>query len=165
MKKILYLVRHAEASEPNSGLSDKYRGLTSSGMIDTTRMGRHLTTLIPKIDQIVASDAERTRMTADIFLEQFHLEKKQLILDETLYEGSPRHYLGAINGLSEKLGAVMIVGHNPSISYLAEYLCKHEFGNIPTCGVVALQFDDLTWAEISKYSGAFLFYDSPDGKI
>ncbi|MES2519462.1 MAG: histidine phosphatase family protein [Bacteroidota bacterium] len=161
MTKTLYLVRHAEASQSVS--PDISRPLVSNGMIDAARMGRHLATKMQGIDVILTSSAERTQMTAQVFCEQLGIDNKKVIVMESLYESSPKHYLDAVNGLSEDVDSVMIVGHNPSISYFAEYLTHEEIGSMPTCGVVGMTFDNLKWAEVSKKTGRMTFYDSPDG--
>jgi phosphohistidine phosphatase len=161
--KTLYLVRHAEAAQPAGGTSDKYRALTPQGLMDAARVSRLLASRMGGITCIVCSEAERTQMTAQVFAEQLSLDTSAITqLDELLYEGSPRNYLAAVNAIDPSHQTAMLVGHNPSISYLAEYLCKEEFGQLPTCSVVALQWSNLNWAEISKWSASKLFYESPD---
>lgn len=161
MTKTLYLVRHAEASQSVS--PDLVRPLVPNGMIDAARMGRHLASKMQGIDLIVTSNAERTQMTAQVFCEQLGIDNKVVRVEPALYESSPKHYLDVVNGLSEEVDSVMIVGHNPSISYFAEYLTHEEIGSMPTCGVVGMTFENLTWAEVSKKTGHMTFYDSPDG--
>lgn len=160
MTKTLYLVRHSQASESVS--PDLYRPLTSSGMIDAARMGKHLSSKMQGIDLIMTSSAERTQMTSKVFCEQLHIPVEQIVVNEALYESSPKHYLEAVNTLSENVKSVMIVGHNPSISYFAEYLTHEEIGSMPTTGVVGMTFENLTWAEVSKRTAHMIFYDSPD---
>ena len=161
MTKTLYLVRHAKASESVS--PDLLRPLIPNGMIDAARMGKHLASKMQGIDLILTSNAERTQMTAQIFCEQLGIDNQKVTVLDSLYESSPKNYLEAIHELSEDLDSVMIVGHNPSISYFAEYLTHEEIGSMPTCGVIGMTFENLTWAEISKKSGHMIFYDSPDG--
>jgi phosphohistidine phosphatase len=161
MTKTLYLVRHAQASDSVS--PDLIRPLVANGMIDAARMGRHLASKMQGIDLILTSHAERTQMTAQVFCEQLGIDNQIVRVEEDLYESSPKHYLDAINALSEDMDSVMIVGHNPSISYLAEFLTREEIGSMPTCAVVGMTIENLTWAEVTKKSGHITFYDSPDG--
>lgn len=160
MTKTLYLVRHAKASDSVS--PDLIRPLVASGMIDAARMGRHLASKMQGIDLILTSNSERTRMTAQVFCEQLGIDNQRIKVEEDLYESSPMHYLTALSEVSDSLNSVMIVGHNPSISYLAEFLTGEEIGSMPTCAVVGMTFDNLTWTEITKKSGKMTFYDSPD---
>jgi phosphohistidine phosphatase len=160
--KTLILVRHAEASE---GMSDKNRSLTSGGMIDAARMGKHLAPKLAGVQSLIASPAERTVMTSQVLAEQIGFDFDKLQTIDELYEGSPRHYLAVVNGLSESMTTVMIVGHNPTITYLAEYLSHEELGNIPTCGIVGITFEGITWGQVSGRLGKLAFYDSPDKMI
>ena len=161
MTKTLYLVRHAKASDSVS--PDLIRPLVANGMIDAARMGRHLASKMQGIDLILTSHSERTQMTAQVFCEQLGIDNQIVKTDEALYESSPKHYLDALSEVSEAMDSVMIVGHNPSISYLAEFLTGEEIGSMPTCAVIGMTIENLTWSEITKRSGHMNFYDSPDG--
>jgi phosphohistidine phosphatase len=160
--KFLYLFRHAEAEQPAGGAYDYRRTLSPHGMIDAARMGRLLKSKIPLINEIVSSPSERTRMTAFVLAEQMGFDENNIVYDEKLYEGAPRHYLAAINHLAETHDHALLVGHNPSITYLAEYLTHEDLGNVPTAGVVAIAFDNLSWSQVSARTGKLLFYDSPE---
>ena len=162
MTKTLYLVRHAEAEKPAGGAYDFQRVLTSQGLIDAARMGRLLAGKDVQPAVLISSPAERTTMTAQVLAEQLHIDFHQTVFLEKLYEGAPRHYLSAINELPETASSAMIVGHNPSITYLAEYLCHEILGNMPTAAVVAIEFANLKWAEVSNRTGKMIFYDSPE---
>ena len=161
MTKTLYLVRHAKASDSVS--PDLIRPLVANGMIDAARMGRHLASKMQGIDLILTSHSERTQMTAQVFCEQLSIDNQIVKTNEDLYESSPKHYLDALSEVSESMNSVMIVGHNPSISYLAEFLTGEEIGSMPTCAVVGITFENLLWAELAKKTGHMIFYDSPDG--
>ncbi len=162
MTKLLYLVRHAEAEQPAGTSYDFQRSLTPQGLIDAARMGRLLNEKPIQLDVLISSPAERTRMTAQVLAEQlgFNFAKTQFI--EDLYEGAPRYYLAAINAIPETVHSAVIVGHNPSITYLSEYLCHEILGTVPPCGVVAIAFEQLNWAEVSSRTGRLIFYDSPE---
>lgn len=162
MTRYLYLFRHAEAEQPAGGPYDFRRSLTPQGMIDAARMGRLLKGKVPSLEAFVSSPSERTRMTAYVLAEQLGFDEQQIVYDEKLYEGAPRHYLAAVNLLNDTHQHAMLVGHNPSITYLAEYLTHEELGSVPTAGVVAIAFEGLAWAEVSARTGKLLFYDSPD---
>ena len=162
MTRYLYLVRHAEAESPAGGFNDFYRSLTPHGMIDAARMGRWLKSKVEPLTKLISSPAERTRMTTFVFSEQLGVAEDKIIYNENLYEGGPRHYLNAVNELNDKDTAVMLVGHNPGITYFAEYLTHDEFGNVPTAGVVGIAFENLSWLQVSGRTGKLIFYDSPE---
>jgi phosphohistidine phosphatase len=160
MKKTLFLVRHAQASSSVS--PDIFRPLTPSGMIDAARMSRHLADKLAGIELILTSNSERTRMTTQVFCEQLKLDEAIIQEEASLYESTPKYYLDAINAIPENITSAMLVGHNPSISYFAEYLTHEDIGSMPTCAVVGMTFENLTWAEVSKRTGDMFIYDSPD---
>ena len=56
---------------------------------------------------------------------------------------------------------VMLVGHNPGISDLANVFLQIEIENIPTCGVVRLAFDVQRWRDISLQQATLLMFDYP----
>lgn len=162
MTRYLYLVRHAEAESPAGGFNDFYRSLTPHGMIDAARMGRALKDKVEPLTKLISSPAERTRMTTFVLSEQLGVADDKIFYDENLYEGGPRHYLNAINALKAEDQAIMLVGHNPGITYFAEYLTHGEFGNVPPAGVVGIAFENLNWSEVSGRTGKLIFYDSPE---
>jgi len=161
MTKTLYLVRHAQASDSVS--PDLIRPVVANGMIEAARMGRHLASKMQGIDLILTSHAERTQMTAQVFCEQLGIDNQIVKVIEDLYESSPNHYLVAVNTISDDIESVMIVGHNPSISYLAEYLTGEAIGSMPTSAVVGMTIENFTWKNLPKKCGQLTFYDSPDG--
>jgi phosphohistidine phosphatase len=162
MLRILYLVRHAEAEKPSGGPHDFSRELTAEGLIDAARMGRRLAEKNVRADAIVSSSSERTRTTARVLAEQIRFDPDRIEYVDSLYEGSPRQYLQALNALPDTVQAALLVGHNPTITYFAEYLCHEELGNMPTSAVAAISFENLDWNAISGRTGKLLFYDSPD---
>ncbi|WP_173830524.1 histidine phosphatase family protein [Emticicia sp. TH156] len=164
MKKLLYLVRHATAEEGGNTpmFRDFDRILTSHGIIEAARMGKHLAENNIKIELLISSEADRCKSTAKIFAEQLHVDADEIKLDEAIYGGGARAYLAAVNNLDEKVKSVAIFGHNPDITFFAEYLTRADIGgSMEKASVVAIEFEDVNWNEISNKSGRFLFYWSP----
>jgi phosphohistidine phosphatase len=163
MKKTLYILRHATAEDlGNTQLADFDRELKPTGIIEAARMGKRLadSTMVPSA--IVSSPAPRASETAKIFAEQLGLASEIISLDENLYGGGPRGYLAAINHTSNTIDALMLVGHNPDISYLVEYLCRSEIGQMEKASVVQIDFENQNWAEVSSKTGDFIAYLSPN---
>ena len=57
---------------------------------------------------------------------------------------------------------VIIVGHNPVLSYFVEYLTGHHFDGMEAGGLVKISCGVEDWALISKENAAFEYYVSPD---
>ncbi|WP_341228179.1 histidine phosphatase family protein [uncultured Arcticibacterium sp.] len=155
-KKTLYIIRHAEAEDfGNSAmLKDFNRNLTGKGISQSARLGSFLVKANVKIDGFVSSPANRAFQTAKVLLEQYKLDEEQITLEESLYGGGPRAYLSCLNGISENLSSVAIFGHNPDITFFAEYLTRDDVGgNMKKATIVELEFENQDWAEISGNTG------------
>lgn len=157
----LYIVRHAKAEDRAIFMTDFDRELVSDGIMAAARMGRYLRGKQVNPDQIITSLAPRAKSTAHVIAEQLGYSVEQLVGDEKLYEGGPKAYLAAINALPSSVQSVMIVGHNPDVSYLAEYLTHQDIGSMSKGAVVAVTFDNLNWAEVSGRTGSVLFKMAP----
>jgi phosphohistidine phosphatase len=160
--KILHLVRHSKAEISANNSKDFYRALATNGMIDAARMARNLAETGAKPSIIIASPAERTTRTAEIFADQLKFDSEKVLYDEDLYDGRLQEYLAVINNIRTDSEEALLVGHNPNISYIVEYLSGAEIGDIPTSGIVTIRFNDLEWAEITKKSGTLISFVSPN---
>lgn len=162
MKKELYLLRHAQAHERSSGQEDFDRELNSTGLQNATRMGMNLKNSEVQFDMIISSPAIRALTTASLIAEQLKYDTDRIHKNDEIYEASVRTFLSIINNLKEEWQCVLITGHNPAITYLVEYISKAEIGNMTTCGVCHIQFDGITWAEVSEGTGTLASYEYPD---
>lgn len=157
----LYIVRHAKAEDRAMFLADHDRQLTSEGIIAAARMGRYLRSKAIKPDVIVSSTAPRAADTARVLAEQLGYDPAQIRLEETLFDGGPKAYLAIINALPSEVQSFMIVGHNPDVSYLAEFLTHQSLSSMSKGAVIAITFGDLNWAEVSGRTGSVQFRMAP----
>lgn len=158
--KTLYLVRHAKSSWKDSSLDDIERPLNKRGKRDAPFMGELLKEKVVIPDVVISSPAKRASKTAQIITEQIGYSKKDIIYAEEIYEASSRELVDFIKKLDDKYNSVMIFGHNPGFTMLNNFLSKKYIDNIPTCGIVALEFNN-SWKEIEKNSAKMLFFDFP----
>jgi phosphohistidine phosphatase len=164
MNKVLYLVRHATAEEGGNSpiFRDFDRDLTSTGIIESARMGKFLAATGVKFDLIISSAAERAKATAKIFAEQLNYDADSILIDDTIYGGGPRSYISVVNNLDETVNVVAIFGHNPDVTFFSEYLTRADIGGtMDKSGVVVLGFENIKWAEVSSKMAKFLGYYSP----
>lgn len=161
-KKNLFLVRHAEATELGAGQKDIDRALTPTGYQDVPRIGRYLYLQECQPDIIIASDAVRAQTTAILLAEQLKYERHKIHYTEEIYKASVRSLLSLINDQKNSYTQVLIVGHNPVLTYLAEYLTKAEIGSIAPCGVVHLTCDTDRWMEFSEGNVQLATYMFPE---
>ncbi len=158
----LYLLRHARTLEREGNQHDFDRFLSPVGLQNATRMGIYLKQNSIDFDIIVSSPADRARKTAELIAEQIKKDTKTIHFNEEIYEASVRNLLKTVNSLKNMWENVLIVGHNPAISYLAEYLTGEAIGSITTCGLVHLTFKNMSWDMVGEKSGNLVSYLTPD---
>ncbi|WP_457599595.1 SixA phosphatase family protein, partial [Hydrogenimonas sp.] len=141
----LFLVRHAKSSWDDPTLSDFERPLNERGKRDAPIMGEHLAKLGVHPDLILSSPAKRAKKSAKIFAEALGYDPERIEYLSSIYEASPQTLLYIVCQLPEKAKRVMLVGHNPSLTLLANQLGDIAIDNIPTAGVVGIAFDTGSW--------------------
>ncbi len=140
-------MRHAKSDWGNPGLQDWERPLNARGRRDAPRMAGHLLTLLPKIDRIHPSTALRTRQTGMFLKEVYELPDSEFIPAEALYLGYPEAYLHQIWSLEEEIDNVVLIGHNPTMTHIANQIQYGLTDNVPTCGVIWVQAELKDWAD------------------
>ncbi|CAG4993577.1 hypothetical protein DYBT9275_01194 [Dyadobacter sp. CECT 9275] len=161
MKKTLLLVRHATAEEISYGVKDFDRQLVGKGMTESAVMGKWLSDNRIRPDRYVSSPAARAFKTAEIVGDQLKFEVDAIVMDQELYGNGPKGYLHAVNTTPDDTHCLILFGHNPDITYFAEYLSRANIGSMEKASVVLIEFENLSWAEISGKTGSFISYTTP----
>lgn len=160
MKK-LFIVRHAKSSWDNSSLRDIDRPLNERGLRDAPMMANVFANQYESIDCLISSKATRAYTTASIFAERLKVDINSIQLDESIYGASAASMLELINSIDNKLESACVFGHNPTFTYFAEKLADIQIGNLPTCGIVGIEFGVNDWAAVSFGSGVNFYFDYP----
>lgn len=161
MPKTLYLLRHAQSVERQAGQSDMDRELTPLGTKETFQIGAFLHREKIQPEVIYCSSAVRAHMTAQLISDTIKLDVERIIPDEELSQASVRTFFGFVSDLDNAYDNVMCVGHNPVISYLAEYLTDAEVGVLPTAGLVAIKLAVDSWQNVEKGCGEVILKITP----
>jgi len=161
MKKKLYLIRHSYA-EDHGSKRDFERQLTMEGQSTVRALGRHLLQNEFDPSMILCSPAIRTTETAQNLIEELNMSETAIIFEQVIYNASVRELLTLVNSLDEANQELVIVGHNPAISYFGEYLTNSGIGGMEPCSIVSIRLDDVKWAEVSQGDGIFLSYYHPN---
>ena len=160
--KTVYLLRHAKSSWKFEELSDHDRPLTKKGRNDAKLIGQELLERKTKLDLIISSSAVRAISTATLIAKELEYDPEKIAVQEELYQISADALLDFIQVLPEEYDQVMLVGHNPVFTELANHLTPEKsIANLPTAGVVAISFDCTYWGEASKENAKLLFFDFP----
>ena len=158
MKKV-YLVRHAKSSWKDSSQDDFERPLNKRGKLDAPLMGAklHDKKIVPDI--ILSSPALRAKTTAEIIAKKIEY-KKEIVYKKNIYEASASTLHKILTKIADKNRVAFLFGHNPSLNELAEkYINFNE--NIPTCGIVEIEFDCDSWVDISVKNAKMVSFDYP----
>jgi phosphohistidine phosphatase len=78
-----------------------------------------------------------------------------------LYEADAEEILTVIEEQDDWIDHLMLIGHNPGLTNLANYLSRSDLENVPTCGVVNLTYDVERWAEIAEANPVQVAFDYP----
>jgi phosphohistidine phosphatase len=159
--KLLLLVRHAKSSWKDPGLTDRDRPLNRRGIKDAPRMGKRLAEDYPAPDLVLSSPAVRALETAKAIANAIAYPVSHIRVEERLYGAGPDAFMRVIRELDDDADRVSVVGHNPTLTEVAAVLSRHPFGNVPTCGVVALTFETDAWDEVGRANVRLLEFDFP----
>jgi len=159
MAKQLLLVRHGKSDWGNLDLKDFDRPLNKRGKENAPEMAERLVQRGFKFDLIVSSPAKRAKSTAKFFAEAFQVDDIQY--EESIYEANTTALLKVINGLDDSAETVIMFGHNPGFTDLANELSDADIYNIPTAGMVLMSFPFDSWKMVSRGTGELVFFDYP----
>ena len=118
---IVYFLRHASAGKSTlNPKKDEQRPLDEEGILQARYVGRVLANIDVQVDQIVSSPLKRARQTASLVANELAFESA-LQIDDGLRPDAGFDQFQAMLARYRKHEAIMVVGHNPS---LTEFLTK-----------------------------------------
>lgn len=162
MARFLYLLRHAQSADKQPGQSDLSRELTPRGVKQALLIGGHLLKQNTFLDCILHSVAERARATASLVSDGMKFDPDRVIAHEDLYEASTRTFFQFINQIDDQYQHVMCVAHNPSISYVAEFITRAEIGDMSPAGLAIIQLNTASWKDVNQATGELVQYLTPE---
>lgn len=111
-----YFLRHGIAVEPDEWTGPDFdRPLTQEGIERMKCEARAIADLSLRLDVIVTSPLLRARQTAEIVADRLKL-RDEIVEDERLADGFDARRLSEILGEHDKAEAIMLVGHEPTMS-------------------------------------------------
>lgn len=122
----IYFLRHANAGESLADpKQDEKRPLDELGVEQSQQMGRVLKALEVKVDEIISSPLARAKQTAGLVATALGFEKS-LLLDNSLRPDAKFEDFRQLLRRHAKKDAIMVVGHNPSLSEFLSLLVSDE---------------------------------------
>jgi phosphohistidine phosphatase len=159
--KRLYLVRHAKSSWEGPGGSDMDRPLLEKGITRTMKVIRFLNDRKVKIDLMISSPAERAFKTAVLVAKGIGYPEDKIQIDRKIYDGYYDRILDLIYATSDEVNSLMIFGHNPTITHLANLFLHPGIELLPTTGTVCISFDTKKWESIPSVDPVSEFIINP----
>ncbi|MCB9872150.1 MAG: histidine phosphatase family protein [Planctomycetes bacterium] len=130
----LLILRHGK-SDWEAGTSDFARPLTNRGRRAAERVGSWLEQHGLEPDLVVSSPARRAASTAELVCYAMGRSAASVRLDGRIYAAPLVTLVEVVRSLPDDAGRVLLVGHNPGLEELIEWLARHGVGT-PTDGKV-----------------------------
>ena len=159
--KILTIVRHAKSSWKDMGLRDRDRPLNKRGKRDAPEMGRRIHEHGIRPSLIVSSPAKRAWTTAKAVADAINYPREFLQKEDALYLASLDTILDVIVAQDNGFNNLMLFGHNPGFTDMANFLVPGLTNNLPTAGVVSVEIDQDDWNLYTRPKTRLLVHDWP----
>ncbi len=159
--KTLYLVRHAKSSWKFTDLQDIDRPLKRKGIQDAFLIAEKLAAQQILPQHFLSSPAVRAFETAKIFSDTLSYAKEKIEINTSVYNATVEELQTLLLNMDNAYNAIMIFGHDPSLTNFVAFLTKQSYEKIPTSGVVAIHFEIDNWNKISEQSGKIDFFIYP----
>jgi phosphohistidine phosphatase len=156
MIRHLLLLRHAAAAEKLPTQNDFDRPLTEHGIQQAVKVGAYMNSSgwVPQL--IITSPAKRTLFTAKIVADAVRYPEAEIVPETSAYNGSVLQLYHALQQVNDGFTHVLLVAHNPGISYLGEWLTKNSDSELLPGGLLHIEFDVQRWSELREGSGKWL---------
>jgi phosphohistidine phosphatase len=164
---IVYFLRHASAGQHKADPGqDEKRPLDKDGIEQCREMGRALAALDLQVDAVVSSPLKRATQTASLVGNEIGFDGK-LQISAALRPNASYDDFRRLLQKYTRMEAIMVVGHNPSLSVFASMLISE--GNsesavdLKKCATARIDVEDnrlpvLKWCLVPKLVRAV--YDS-----
>lgn len=158
--KTLYIVRHAKSSWNFPELSDDERPLLEKGKKRTRKIIDFLQNKEVKLDLIISSHAVRALETARIIGYGLDYPADEILVSRQVYHATADQLFDQFFDLKEEVNNLMLVGHNPTLTYFANKFLDEKIEWLPTSGVVSVSFDTRVWINLpmAKTHTNFIVY-------
>lgn len=119
----LLLLRHAKSAWDTAVANDFDRPLSKRGKRDAPRIGGWLRQqrLVPEL--VVSSPARRARKTTTKVCRELGVPKQEICWEPRIYGATADTLVQVLSECREDAAIVLLVGHNPGLENLLDYLC------------------------------------------
>lgn len=157
MKRI-FLIRHAKSDWHVLNLPDFERPLNERGKRDAPIIFTHFKNKEFKIDLIISSPAKRAITTAEYLMDALSIPKEKIIRKYEIYNAHFHELLEIIKNVDERYENIVLVGHNPGLTMLNNFLSNTAVDYLPTCSISGIELNINNWKEVREGVGKTLVY-------
>jgi len=168
----LMLLRHAKTETDAPSGQDHDRRLDDRGRRDAAEIGEWIGHHAPFPNLVLVSTAVRARQTWDLAWEAMRdrVPAPEVETLDEIYGAEPAQLLRLVRMASASdPKRLMLVGHNPGMHEFALMLAgsgdkaarKALEDNLPTSGLVVLEFDTKDWTDVAFRRGNLALFISP----
>lgn len=162
MKKII-LIRHGKAESRDPDITDFERSLTVKGKLISREMAKLFRKKEKNPGLMITSPAFRALETAFIFADELEIRPENVKMDANLYFRPGIHHLfDMLVSEGNDYDTITLVGHNPSLTVMADRLSRDGFEFLTKTGIVCLSFPVKSWAEIKLNTGNIEYSLKPE---
>ena len=112
--RIVVLLRHGIAEDPQPGRSDEARALTPEGQKRMKEVGKGLCDLLPKVGAVISSPLVRAVQTSLFVAKACDLKQNVTTDDRLKPQSSPESIRALIESTEDRV--VVLVGHEPTLT-------------------------------------------------
>ena len=152
--KVLYLLRHGEATLSSGAVNDFNRTLSKAGVEQLERLAKSLKFKGIIFDMVICSASNRTLETMEIISKEIEVKNKALL--QEMYEATSSGLLELIVNTPDEIENLLLVGHNPSISAVLSYLSGENFISLKPGMMAIIRIYQESWANTGKNTGTLV---------
>ena len=147
--KNLIIIRHSKSSW-DLPLNDIDRPLSKRGIQNAHLISSKIQIVLPKSFIIWSSNSKRTKETAMIFSQNLLFSYENILIKEELYTFDAKILEEIIKKCENMYDNLILFGHNEAITNFVNKFGDLYINNVPTSGVVSIQFDIDDWTKLKK---------------
>jgi phosphohistidine phosphatase len=147
--KNLFLIRHSKSSW-DVPVQDINRSISARGVKDAHLIASKSVALVPNSYIVWCSKAKRTTETAYIFSEYLSIPIETIYFSEDLYTFDEKKLHEIIKKCKKEHDNLILFGHNEAITNFVNKFGDLYIENVPTSGLVAMQFNTEDWQNLGK---------------
>ncbi len=158
--KQLIIVRHAKSYWGNIELSDHDRPIKKAGIDRTKKVVEFFKRNEIFPEHILSSSALRAIQTASLISNGINYDENKIEKRKSLYLTDEESIFDEICSVSNSVNSLMLVAHNPTLTYFVNFFVDPKLDNLPTTGAVCIEFKTNSWENIvdAKFKVKFVVF-------